>query len=650
MPNVPTTLQNPGDLKDPSTGQLRNFSDPVEGKAALYNDLTSKMTGTSSTGIGPNSSLLDFSKTYAPASDKNDPIQYAANLANQLKVSPDTPIGTLLPRIDDFANAVSHNEGYQPSGNNSFSNQSPETTFQPQQITSDGKPFVPSSASGVLNNVGNAIKGVGNFLFPIVGDVYHDVKGDNTKTALQQTGDAALSALPFIPGLGEAGEAVKGTEATLEGGADVAKSTGLLGKTLKGAGVGYGAGVASNLSQGQGIGQALTPNANNLIGGLLGGATPLAMKGLGTAAKAISGIDPQVEGALTHLGREGNPQDVPLAQDYLDKAKSFSTNVLSPKGGALASAGEAVDQAGEKLNNNISEAGAQKGAILKANINTPIKQEGIVNVAKNFAQQIADKFKLNLVSDAEGNVSAIPLEGSMRTVAPSEISRIENIATQFNKLFSMGEKANVGQASDIISNLDEATDYSRADNYGHTNDPLQSLIQSTRGGVNRIVRDAAPDLAAANDRYSGLKDLQGELGTMAGKNLQKGELLMKRLFSGDKSGDVQDLFGKLKQETGIDLSKHGVLSKYAIDAVGGKSEKSLLQKAIEEGVSNGTGGGGLFQTAKNVSVAAAKKLGANQERVGLNALSGKVGPVGSGLITKGAIEAGRGVKGLLEKF
>ena len=49
------------------------------------------------------------------ASDNNDPIQYAANLANKLKISPDTQIGTLKGRIDDFANAVSNNEGYQDS-------------------------------------------------------------------------------------------------------------------------------------------------------------------------------------------------------------------------------------------------------------------------------------------------------------------------------------------------------------------------------------------------------------------------------------------------------------------------------------------------------------------------------------------------------
>jgi hypothetical protein len=112
----------------------------------------------------------------------------------------------------------------------------------------------------------NTIKGVGNFLFPIGADLYHDVKGDNSKTGLQQFGDAALSALPFIPGLGEVGEGARGAEA-----AGMLSKLRALPVAVKGAGVGYGAGVASNLSQGKGVGESLMPNASTLGGAALGG-------------------------------------------------------------------------------------------------------------------------------------------------------------------------------------------------------------------------------------------------------------------------------------------------------------------------------------------------------------------------------------------
>ena len=121
----------------------------------------------------------------------------------------------------------------------------------------------------------NGIKGIGNFLFPIVGDVYHDIKGDSSKTFLQQAGDTALSALPFIPGLGEAGEAVRGADAAIEGGSTLMKAYDAwkgLSAVTKGAATGYAAGVASNISQGKGIGESVNPmDLNNIVGTLTGG-------------------------------------------------------------------------------------------------------------------------------------------------------------------------------------------------------------------------------------------------------------------------------------------------------------------------------------------------------------------------------------------
>jgi len=113
--NIPTSHQNPGDLKDPSTGQIKQFSDSKEGYGALLNDLQGKISGKTSTGLGPNSSLIDFSKVYAPASDNNNPGQYAANLANKMGVAPNATLGSLQPQLGKFAEAVASNEGFASS-------------------------------------------------------------------------------------------------------------------------------------------------------------------------------------------------------------------------------------------------------------------------------------------------------------------------------------------------------------------------------------------------------------------------------------------------------------------------------------------------------------------------------------------------------
>lgn len=140
MENLPTRNQNPGDLRDPSTGAFRKFATPQEGHAALLNDLTAKMTGTSTTGIGPSSSIADFSKVYAPPGDNNNSAQYAANLSNKLGVSPDTKIGSLRGRIGDFANAISGNEGYQGGFN-------PTPFSHPDSGSALGKVVTPETAS-----------------------------------------------------------------------------------------------------------------------------------------------------------------------------------------------------------------------------------------------------------------------------------------------------------------------------------------------------------------------------------------------------------------------------------------------------------------------------------------------------------------------
>lgn len=113
MANTPTRLNNPGDLKDPKTGTFRAFSSPEEGFTALKNDLQAKISGNTSTGLSANSSLKDFAGKYAPDSDGNNSSQYAEKLAKKLGVNSNTSIGSLSNRLDDFASAISDNEGYQ---------------------------------------------------------------------------------------------------------------------------------------------------------------------------------------------------------------------------------------------------------------------------------------------------------------------------------------------------------------------------------------------------------------------------------------------------------------------------------------------------------------------------------------------------------
>lgn len=205
---------NPGNLKDPKTGGFRSFSSPQEGYTALMNDLQAKVSGGSSTGLTGDSTLFDFSKTYAPSSDKNNPAQYTVNLANHLKVRPDTKLSELKGRIPDFASAVTNaedsdfakqyplksNQGFEPTP---FSNpksplyetpktqqessgETPELNFGDQMKSrlQQGATALSEGASGKINPLSAVLQTVG--------------------AGAGAVGDVAGDVLNFIPGVKQA--------------------------------------------------------------------------------------------------------------------------------------------------------------------------------------------------------------------------------------------------------------------------------------------------------------------------------------------------------------------------------------------------------------------------------------------------------------
>lgn len=507
----------------------------------------------------------------------------------------------------------------------------------PPTSISGGSPSATNLEPSVLDKAGSgnyvgaatdAAKGIGNFLFPIVGDLYHDVKGDSKKTFLQQAGDTALSALPFIPGLGEVGEAARGAKVAGEGAGLLTKA--LTSTAAKGAGVGYGAGVASNLAQGQGVGQSLLPNANNLIGAATGGVAPLLIKGAAGIANKVAGIDPQVATELARMGSQPNPEDSVLYKKYMDATKAHASDLKAKA--PLTMAADELDTAAAHVQQQVKDAGAAVGEAKKAGANLSLGP--ITDVGNNFAKQVSEKFGLALSSDENGRVVASPLNNSMRQVSRGDVQRIEDMATQLNKLHNEG--GNVKNATEVMDNFNDLVDHSKDDLYGHTNDPLESLIKTTAGNLSEQMKKVSPQIAETYAKFSGLKDLEREIKTMAGGTLNRGELLMRRVFSGDKSGDVQDFFAKLKAATGIDLTKHAVLAKHAIQTVGSRADKTLFEQIIG---SAAEGKGGLINGVANFGKNMAQKTFANPEKIGAGLVSGKKGSVVPGLVTKGLIRA-----------
>lgn len=99
---------NPGNLKD-IKGNFIKFNSYEEGMAALQKKLMNASTGKSRV-YKQDFTLYDFYNKYAPSSDKNNPKQYAENIAKKLKVDPNTPISQLKDRIPQWAEYTAQQE------------------------------------------------------------------------------------------------------------------------------------------------------------------------------------------------------------------------------------------------------------------------------------------------------------------------------------------------------------------------------------------------------------------------------------------------------------------------------------------------------------------------------------------------------------
>lgn len=147
-PNIPTSTNNPGDLRfagqsgaQSSSAGFAQFSNPQQGYAALLNQIQTDINN------HPDWTLEDFATNYAPPSQNNTG-QYTANLANKIGVAPNTKIGTLQSKIGNFADAIASNEGFQ-AGQSSGSIPITQLGQQPQSQPQGGIPITPLNTSNV---------------------------------------------------------------------------------------------------------------------------------------------------------------------------------------------------------------------------------------------------------------------------------------------------------------------------------------------------------------------------------------------------------------------------------------------------------------------------------------------------------------------
>lgn len=387
MANLPTTNNNPGDLrnigqKDASQGAggFASFPTPQAGFGALLNDVQSKIN------THPDWTLADFSNAYAPPTDGNDSATYAANLANQLKVAPNTSIKSLQGNIGQFAEAISHNEGYE--GATSVSAQIPQSS---------------PSASTALG-VGGAIVGGGVLATLLTGG--EDLLGPALSAGEGALGDAAS----WVAGL--LGSKSGGSGGST-GGSSSSESSGSSGQSLQD--------LESSLAPATKASQALAQAQNQALGTTQGGRVmqqdPNFQNAMKTNAKY--GFAPEVDeqGAMNFQGA------MQKSQDAVEDLSKSAQNMLFA-GGEVAP----VQQAKQEAYQNIEKY-------------VPVPDQ---EAAKKHVDEFADAYSAKL-GDGQGNMSLGHFQQMKQEMGKAFDKTDTNAKTAAKKALSHGARRTIEQ-------------------------------------------------------------------------------------------------------------------------------------------------------------------------------------------------------------
>ncbi len=388
--------------------------------------------------------------------------------------------------VPEYAKSVARAYQQLKSGQNVQGITSPSSVTKPETPG-----FFQNIASG---NIGGAAKQALDFAFPIVSDVGDILGGTSKKTPLQVLGDLGLSALWFVPGIGEGlGTAIKGAGLLGEAGSQVA------GHALGGVLGGYGADVASKLAEGDtNVGQILTPGAGTITGGLLGGTLGKLGSKYGEAGvisditkknNAILGQTKRGAADLAEAFSKNKNIGELLAQNKINLASLYNPDTLAFDTQSIASA---LDQ----------KAGALNDALTTALRKIP----GTKNVTE--LESIIDK---NLASKYADKVTA----GEASQIAQNEF---EKIIQQYGNTLDASTMNALKQRFWKLSKFDSTTSNLTRDTYRTMGNTFKNLVEDM--GKNA----GLSDIGAFNNHVGSYLDASNMLEKLHGTKVRGGRL------------------------------------------------------------------------------------------------------------------------------
>lgn len=402
-------------------------------------------------------------------------------------------------------------------------------------------------------------KSLFNFAFPIVGDVVNDIQGKPDKSALQQLGDAGMSALWFLP-FGDIAEGlglgVKAGAEALGVGADAAKTAASVASTIgTGAATGYAGDVASNLSQGKTGAGAFTPGAGTLTGGALGAA------GLGAGALYNKFLGEQnVVNDVTKAYNDASGATKTMAKDVTATASKG----LDPNPEFLANAGippETKDVNGKVIFDTGADSNSQKTLNKRIGALSDLRDAA---VEKSGATVNINDLRAGMHTEADNQFL-----GASRDAAHAHIDN-EMDALSNDPKITQDENGNIsaGDATKIKSYFQGNTNYdaTRPSNITNANKMMAGVAKSSVEGA--ASKAGIPELGALNKMIQQHYDAIDFLNKLNGQTVKGGRL----------GGYFARATGAV---VGSTLTGGGILGK-ALGAIGGEEAGGIVSKFMQK--------------------------------------------------------------------
>ena len=280
-------------------------------------------------------------------------------------------------------------------------------------------------------------------------------------------------------------------------------------------------------------------------------------------AENIAWIDEQTKNILKEVTTEDFDR-------FVQAGKDATTNIKNPT--PLEIAWDEASDTLKLITNAKRAAWANKSQILK-NIETKtIETQPILD---DFTSFIEERFNLRL----DDNLKLVEISGKKANIWDASIADVQWMADELLDLFTQKD-INLWNLDATVDRIQDSLWARVLDRWawGKASSTEKQISSFLEWKLNQRLKSVAWDeFIDANLDFRRLLDMETRLAKALGKEWERGWSLMKTVFSPQTWQKTKELFRKIEEEFGIDLTTKAWLAKFSMQLSGDPRQANLLE-------------------------------------------------------------------------